>query len=409
MDALKKLMAARCRLIAVQPFYGHFCMTMKWTESKMDFMPEGSRTMGVRVAGGRVECIWCREFVDGRSLEELIACLQHEVEHLLRMHCVRAGDRNPFLWNIAVDMTVNGRADSPRIGYHDTSNVILPLGPDSKDKMVWIPADWPSNETAEHYYDKIMQKNDKFAQEIFKLMQEAEKNGGKVPDGMVDNHAFWSKTEMTPDEIRQIVHDVAQQSVEKSKGNVPGHVAALLEKLADPIVGWRQLLRQYLGRHLGDRRSTYSRRCRRNDRFGTKGISHHAAARACVIVDTSGSISESELSQFFAEIEAIAYRVRVCMVEWDAQLQAFHPRYRRGDWKHIQIKGRGGTAMDDAVDWVEENGVAGDVCIMLTDGYTGWPNKKPFPMINCITTDADGPSWGHVVRLQEMKSYLCKT
>ena len=364
----------------------------------MTFMPPPMRTMGVRVTNGGIECIWCPDFVEKRTLEELIATIQHEIEHLLRLHCIRGhGSKEKFLWNIAADMCVNGRADSPRIGYQEGQNLILPFGADSKKHMVWIPEKWAQGETAEYYYEQLQTSDDETA----KMYREAAE-GAEIYGWMVDNHDFWQETEMTPEEIRQIIRDVAQQSVEKARGNVPGHVAGLLETLADPIVSWRQLLRNYFGRHLGSRRKTYNRRDRRRDIFGSKGISHHAAAKASVIVDTSGSISQDELQQFFAEIESIAYKARVCMLQWDADFQGFTPRYRRGDWKKIEIKGRGGTSMDAAVDWIEANGLAGDVCILLTDGYTPWPDPKPFPMINCITSEVEGPPWGHVIRLKDM-------
>ncbi len=391
MDAADKLTGARCRLMAVEPFYGHVAMQMHWRESSMAHLPPMQRTMGVRVAGSYIECVWNREFVESQSLLELYCVVQHEIEHLIRLHCQRYGNRTQLIWNVACDMAVNGQQGSPRIAYRDGVDPVVPKG------CVWIPQDWPSNETAEYYYDRLL----KDAKQVKVMVGAGE--GDNQGEKMVDSHGMWSETEMSPDEIRQVVKSCIEQAVDRARGHVPGHISELLKQLADPIVNWRALLRQYLGRHLGNRRTTYSRRNRRNDLFGIPGFSHRAASAVSVIVDTSGSIGTEELEQFFSEIEAMSYRSKVSVLQWDAEFQGFEPRYRRGDWKKIKIGGRGGTSMDEAVNWIERNHLVGNVCVMLTDGYTPWTPQKPFPMITCITTDAGGPDWGHVIRMGHKK------
>jgi predicted metal-dependent peptidase len=142
---------------------------------------------------------------------------------------------------------------------------------------------------------------------------------------------------------------------------------------------------------------TWSRRNRRRDEFGIKGVSHHATSKLGVIIDTSGSICSDELKQFFAEIEAISYRAKTWILQWDAGFQDYAAKYRRGDWKNIQIKGRGGTDMAAAVQWVVDNKVQADAVVLLTDGYTPWPEKTPFPMIFCVTDEnqvENAPEWG---------------
>jgi hypothetical protein len=84
-DPLEKLEQARCRLLTVIPFYGHFALGMRWLESAMSDLPEEARTMGVRVMdSGEVECIYHRQFIDGLTVEELAAVIMHECEHVVR-------------------------------------------------------------------------------------------------------------------------------------------------------------------------------------------------------------------------------------------------------------------------------------------------------------------------------------
>ena len=280
----EKLIAARCKLLTVMPFYGHICLPIKWTKSEMSWLKEKDKTMGVCVRNGRAELIWYDKFVDQRTVSELMACIQHEIEHLMRMHCQRRSSRLSFLWQFVTDACVNGKKSAPRIGYNDVNKLVLPLGDKSKELLIWIPDNLPDNETAEWYYDKLLEDAD---------LIEAAKYSCK-PDGMVGDHSVWNQTEMSPEDIRQIVHDLVAQAVTRAAGNVPGHVTALLKELSSPIISWQHILKRFMGQHVGNRRWTYSRRNRRLDTFGTAGISRHAAGKVLVIVDTSGSISDDD-------------------------------------------------------------------------------------------------------------------
>ncbi len=127
-----------------------------------------------------------------------------------------------------------------------------------------------------------------------------------------------------------------------------------------------------------------------------KGISRHAASEVCVVIDTSGSISRHELEQFFGEIEAIAKHAKINVLQWDYDFQGYG-KYRKGEWKNIEIHGRGGTRMDAAIDWIDEQGLNPDLVVLLTDGYTGWPSQKPFPFVVCITEEnTSEPDWARL-------------
>ncbi len=380
-------MSARCRLMIKEPFYGHIAMDMTWKESNMDWLPEYKRTMGVRIRStGEVECQYYRPFVESLNLEELYAIVQHEIEHIVRLHCVRISDRDPELWNIVADMVVNGRRSNPRIGYVDpnTRKVIIPF----QDYLYWIPDKWPEDGTTEQFYEFLDKSNNK---------KKAVINDDKK---LLDDHSIWGQTEVSIDEARQIVRDIVNQAVEKSQGNIPGHLISAISQLSKPIVQWRQLLRQYCGRYCGNRRITFSRRNRRMDWFGMPGLSHHATAKANIIVDTSGS-TEQYLGQFFSEIDMISSRVRAKVLQWDYEMQGYSS-YRRGDWKKFQVKGKGGTDMQAPLEWLKTNKLITDLQIMLTDGECTYlpADEVKFPIITVITSLTNpAPDYGHVVRM----------
>ena len=353
---------------------------MNWIPSEMLWKQPADRTMGVRVmSGGEVECLYYPPFIESISTEQLYGVIQHEIEHIVRCHCIRIGDRDAKIWNIAADMSVNGKQISPRIGFKDAKgNLVLPL----EGNIIWIPSDWDADMTTEQYYELLIEQSPE-----------------DISGQLIDDHDIWSQSDSSADEIRQSIKNMVVDAVDKSSGSVPQHLEASIAALNQPTIEWRQLLRLYLGRYVGRRRYTYSRRNRRKRAFGTKGISKHATSDINIIVDVSGSITESELRQFFTEIESISHKCKIWLLLWDQQFRGYR-QYRRGDWKSFSIIGSGGTDMIAPIEWLCKNDLVKSVQIMLTDGYCAFSDEKDFELISVITTNdvnTNKPSWGKIV------------
>lgn len=433
-----KLTRARCRLMTREPWYGHIAMNMVWKPSEFPWKErEEAKTMGVRIIqGGVVECLWYPGFVRDQTLKQLYATIYHEIDHIVRLHCVRVGtQREHEAWNIAADMTINGKRSDPKIGYREPNGAKLTLPLDGN--LVWVPETWQYGLTTETYYNRLMKSGPKMP--CPKCLAKGAKgnepdddgSGGSSPSGpgkcpscgghpggdqpgeygwagvsgkQLDDHSTWQQSDVSQDEARQIVRDMVQQATAKNRGFTPGHLSEALKELNKPIVRWRELLRRYIGTHVGNKRLTFSRRNRRNDVFGVKGISRHAASKVRVIVDTSGSVSAKELQQFFAEIDYMSSYCETKVLLWDHAFQGYD-KYKRGDWKKWKVNGRGGTDMAAPVKWLEDQKQLGDCQILLTDGFCNWAKPRSwYPelgMISVIThVEPMSPDWGHVVRLK---------
>jgi predicted metal-dependent peptidase len=383
----EKLGAARCRLLAAAPFYGQAALGMGWTASEMAWQPEENRTMGVRVLDdGTVECLYYPPFVERLPVAELAVVVQHELEHILRLHCQRRGGRDAELFNIAADMCVNGPRASPRIGLPGTEpgSLILPLG----GRIVWIPHDWPHDATAEAYYERL-------------LGEAGPRRAALVAGALLDDHAVWEQSTATPEEVRAAVQALAAGARERSRGQVPGHLAEILARLEPPQVAWEVLLRRCVGRHLGGRRKTLARPPRRRPDFGLPGVSRRDGGTINVVVDTSGSVSPRMLGQFFGEIDRLSRRARVAVLQWDHAFQGYAP-YRPGGWRTLKVRGRGGTDMAAPFRWLAERRKLADVQILLTDGFCNWPEPGPYRLIIVIAGRLGRiipPPWGQVVHM----------
>jgi len=378
MKAREILQKARCLLVVSECFYGTVTMQMHEHEAKSDREKAEIQTAGVAIDDcGKIHFYYNPDFIETLSVEQCYSLLIHECEHLIRLHPTRIHpDYHAKAWNVAIDMAINGHRSDPRCTYVDgkTGEKIVVT-----EDGCYVPPEWEDGLTGEEYYKLLMEEHSRENQE-----SPAEGKGSPA-----DNHdVMTSKTTASPDIARQVVEATVNKAKEASQGHVPGHLEQFLDKLSEPVVRWSDYLKNFLGRNFGGTRRTYARRNRRRDSFGSKGSSHRAVGIVGVIVDTSGSISDKDLQDFFSEIEAISHKASTWVLQWDTQFCGMHTNYRRGDWKDIKIGGRGGTHMDEAQNWVVENGVKADAVVMLTDGYTGW-RQEPMgcPFFACITPD----------------------
>jgi len=381
---------ARCRLLYTSNWYGQFAIGMKWkpitSSVKMD---TECPTMGVCMQNGEVVCYYNELFVKSQTVEELCGAIQHEIEHVLKLHPVRRStERKPETWNIAADMVVNGRKHAPRIGYKDHRSENKPLILPLNGELNYIPNGWPINETTEYYYDRLVE-------------EEQGKGKDKPTYKPLDSHAVWAKSDTDPHVARELIKSAAHKASSAAQGLVPAHIKEWIAELDKPVVKWQHILKQYIARHIGNARWTFSRVNRRYDTWGIPGRTYHAASSINVIVDTSGSVSLEEEQKFFTEIERICTRSEVWVLLWDCAFQGYQ-KYRKGDWKKYPISGRGGTDMAKPIEWLKKNNRVKQCQVIFTDGICNWAAPQPFPVITVINNNkAKGPDWGLVIRLTD--------
>lgn len=392
-----KILNARCRLIITDPWYGTMASYFVWKED------ESVKTLGVIMrVRGIVECIYNPKFIDSLSLEATIGAVKHELEHVVLLHLVRMGSRDHRLWNIATDMIINGKKESANI------EELLKVEDETGINLIWYPEDWPTNLTSEEVYERLEQNK-----VIIKLpggqSQTINDGGGDdtiIVDGeTLDDHDSWQESEIGEDEARQVVKDLVEQSTAQAgAGNVPGRLIEAIKKLDEPVRNWKHELRQYVGRKFGGRRKTFSRQNRRRQTFGTPGKSSHASAALTLCLDTSGSMDARRLEQFMTEIEAMSQRFKITLVQFDHGYQC-HDRYHRGDWRDIEISGRGGTSFCALFDALTEKELYGRLTIVCTDGEASFPEKPPHQVLWVImphvpVEKAPKPPWGDVIYIE---------
>jgi predicted metal-dependent peptidase len=207
---------------------------------------------------------------------------------------------------------------------------------------------------------------------------------------------------------RQIAEEVASSS--RGRSSAPGGwVRWAHSLLKPPRVAWQQ----ELGAHLRMARAMamgavdYSYR-KRSRRAAAGGVIRPALCRpvpdVAVVLDTSGSMREADLVAGLSEVSGIVRATgqqQVPVICCDAQaapVQRVHTALR------VELVGGGGTDMGAGIAAAEQ--IDADVVIVLTDGFTPWPDKAPRRaevVVGLIGPAADGEP---AERLWEIPAYI---
>lgn len=326
------------------------------------------------------------DFMESLPIEEVEGVLAHEALHIAFLHMLRIHQRNPILWNIAADFCIN-------LILRETG-FSLPKGALYDERF--------KGDTTEQVYDKVQQECKKGG-------------GGKGRGGGKDPMEAWGNNPLGQDlrpipgggaaeeaaARREIEQRVAQAAnLARMAGKMGGALERFVNDMLNPVVPWNVLLREYMTITAQDDESW----TRRNRRFRQAILPARWSERMgeiVVIGDTSGSIGHQELQRVVTEISAIADQMkpeRIRVIWADAQV-AGEETFDVGETIVCHPKGGGGTDMRVPLRHAERYDPV--VAVLITDGYTPWPDAEPpFPLIVLSTTDQVGPV-GKTIRLTD--------
>lgn len=200
---------------------------------------------------------------------------------------------------------------------------------------------------------------------------------------------------------------IAEQAHQRSKGRaVDAFTGRFVSRSLKAEVDWRAKLLRLIGKHLA--RDDYSMR-RPNRRALLRGVitaslRSDEVKRLAVVCDTSGSVSDAELTRQASEVASIVGRAKVKEVHVafvDTSVRATQV-FKKGQRIVFKPAGGGGTDFRPGVEWAEA--LKPDAIIYFTDGYGSFPDRAPrAPMIWVAvgrhTLDDSGFPFGSVVRV----------
>ena len=308
-------------------------------------------------------------FLASLKSSEQNALLLHEVLHMALLHVTRRGQRDGYVWNIAADIVVNDLIIR-------NTKFKLPQGAIIEKKY--------KDKSVEHIYEDLL-KNNKYKKIIFKssmidILDKQQEGGDQDASGKKLTEAEIEEVESFWRDKLEVLKNADQfDSKNKDQGSIPGGMGIEIESILEPEVDWRHALWKYVGKTPADFDDL-------DRRFFYRGLYLEGllteALEVSVCIDTSGSVSDTLLEQFLAELKGIlrSYpHVKCDLFYGDTEL--FGPYPIQTIEETPKAMGRGGTSFRPFFKYLEnnQNNLMGahKVSIYFTDGYGDFPSKEP--------------------------------
>ena len=273
--------------------------------------------------------------------------LAHEYLHAGLSHATRCQGRDPVIWNLACDFVINGWLVEMQIG------VIPKIG------ILYDPA--LANHSAESIYDLLMEN-------LRKSRKLATFRGYGMGDILLPEKTGVdiTKDTVTMDELcREALLQGLDYHQSSGRGLIPAGLVQEIRALAMPPVPWDVKLGNWFQTFfpMDEKHRSYARPSRRQSAtpdiprpgYVTRDEAQDQKTFG-VIVDTSGSVSATQIglalgaiASYAAEREVPYARVVFCdAAAYDAGYLSSAEIADR-----VQVKGRGGTRLQPAVDLLE--------------------------------------------------------
>ncbi len=390
------------KLLIKYPSFGSIIANLEFQESKK-----------VASAGtdGKV-VLYNPEFVNGLTDKEMIFLFIHEICHVAFEHISRSEGKDKRIWNIATDSVINAllKRDGLQMidGVVDIPEAVNYDAEEMYNKLLKEQQNSQDNQEEQSSQDNQEGQNSQGSQE----QQGSQGNEEQQADVGHDTHSLWEKaieerkkerenkktrkSNEKKDDIEQLTEEFVQKGekeifkqnkIEKRKqlqelsrelAKQSSHEAGTEiqrqgKKLDDigiatPLIDWRKLLRQAVK---FDEEWTRKNARMRNGYFRHR-VEEISIPETEILLDTSGSVSETLLRNFLRECKNILANSKVKVGCFNTEFHGFTELRRVEDIDNMEFPIGGGTDFNAAVEAFSRR-VPNK--IIFTDGEASMPEK----------------------------------
>lgn len=348
------------RLLVVDPFYGMFMLALDKQETTR--IP----TMAVGLNGINTVLYINPEFWFKMDKQEKYAVCKHEMLHLCFMHLLVMNNYpNKKLHNVATDAEIN---------QYITSG--LPKGAITLESLKKeFGVDLPTKAGADYYYKALKDK----------LPEEYDLGG---------NEHFWEEYEKLSDgekaviqnQIDYLIERTSEQCEKSKPGSTPGEIKSLMAfRKAPPKFDWKSHMRRWIG----NSKDVFLKQTRfkPNPFFpGTPSSKVKLKQNILCIIDTSASVSNTELQEFMSEIYHI-WKMGDVVTILCVDTKIYDPYEYKGQ-NEVPMFGRGGTYFTPSLEYFN-NHTEYSCGIYFTDGYAELPPNANRPFLWVISSNGN--------------------
>jgi len=350
-------------LMLKEPFYGLFLIGLN-KELRTDI-----QTACVTPDNINVKLCINPEYWSSLDEKTKLAVLKHELLHIVFFH-LENFDRfeNKKLSNIAADLEINQYIE-PEYKGEKWEGL-------EYDKGMFKTLNLLSKQGTKYYYDALEQEIcDNPDGEIAQFVNDTE----------IDWHDLWEAMEGMSEAERKLISkqidyqlkEIAEELQKKNRGLIPSELESYIKglfEIKEPVLDWKAYLRRFSSQST----KLFTKKTRRkpNKRFyGNPALKIKQRKNTLVAIDTSGSVSDKELLEFFNEIYHI-YKsgTDVTVIECDTAIQRIYEY--KGKLEDLSVKGRGGTSFEPVFAYLYENRDKYNNLIYLTDGECSSPKTQ---------------------------------
>ena len=391
MDKAQSLSKISKELMLKEPYYGFFLIMLNkvWRKD----LP----TAGVSKQNINYQLAINEDFWNGLSDDHKTGLLKHELLHIAFGHLVSFSSfSNKKLANVAMDMEINQYIEASW----------LPEGGINIDDYEDLNLDRKAG--CRYYYDQLLRLQDEKDKNGTTGNQGMDKLLDDVANGDTPDHSTWEEFEdmseaekkLIDKQVQKILQDAKEQTLKK-RGNVPGEIEGLivLDEVTKAKFDWRGYLRRFTG--ISTKIFTKKIRRKENYRYeDNPGLKIKMRQHMLLAIDTSGSVSNEELSEFMNEIHHIHKAgVDITIVQCDTSIRSIEPYKGKNDFK---VHGRGGTEFDPVLDYYNANIGKYTSLVYFTDGecYTSVKPKNRVLWVLSERSHMNEDLPGQVIKLE---------
>lgn len=382
----------------VRPFYSSIYEVMNKIETKE--IP----TMAVDAS----KFYYNSKFSDEIPFSEFTFVILHEIAHIALFHAIRRKDRDSRLWNIACDLYVNKLLDDEfrfqggsKAGVRDSNtslNITMP------DDCVYFKEIDIDKDSVDSLYEELYLEGLKNGYFASVSASEVEKNGAL--EKTFDFHIVRKTTYTYTLDLKYVfdlmdvgkgedslqseadAHSLISEACirnelcNRNQGSTPGQLERLCKEMMESKLNWKKILKKQLIEYQQsdisfsrpDKRMYWQEAIYPGKSFDeSKNIKN---VKICI--DTSGSISDNELAEFFGHIKKLfkQFKVEAEVIYWDSAVASKGKISAMKELERVSIYGGGGTDPSCAFKYIdgEKNGAI--TVLMFTDGYFNFNEKS---------------------------------
>ena len=442
----RRIMISRMRLLCNNGFYGLLLMHMRmnisteketaWSDlnDKLYFNPD---------------------FLEKVSDRELDYVLMHLLLHVVLKHLNRKGNFEDKYYDKAADIVVNSNILRSNAGdlnsislssFGGIQEYLVPGGDEGWKysveevyqmlRTVITPSDAEDEDEeddAEAGSSNSIDDDESEGEEGSDADDESDEKDGarsglgkeKSSSNSADSYSGWDyhnresevreadnslQNEIWQERIMQAASAMQRRNSAKDVGQIPAFAQRYLEELKKPQTDWRTVLDEFIQEEIND----YSF-CPPDRRFDDSPFflpdfneKDYRVEKVLFMIDTSGSMSDDEISQCYSEIKGAIDQFSGKLEGWlgffDAVVVEPKPFVDEYEFMAIRPEGGGGTRFDIIFKYVTEQMVEEPPVsiVILTDGYAPYPKESEalgIPVLWIIDNENVTPPWGKITRI----------